>query len=108
VTENTAKETIVVPYNNQQAVEKVFTEYGSEIAGVILEPVTGNMGVIAPEPGYLDFLRKITRKNGALLIFDEVMTGFRLARGGAGNCRCRNAWLRNRKCGNSNSFDKLD
>ncbi|SHM82930.1 glutamate-1-semialdehyde 2,1-aminomutase [Halanaerobium congolense] len=83
VTENTAKETIVVPYNNQQAVEKVFTEYGSEIAGVILEPVTGNMGVIAPEPGYLDFLRKITRKNGALLIFDEVMTGFRLARGGA-------------------------
>jgi len=83
VTENTAKETIVVPYNNQQAVEKVFTEYGSEIAGIILEPVTGNMGVIAPEPGYLDFLRKITRKNGALLIFDEVMTGFRLARGGA-------------------------
>jgi len=83
VTENTAKETIVVPYNNQQAVEKVFTEYGSEIAGIILEPVTGNMGVIAPEPGYIDFLRKITRKNGALLIFDEVMTGFRLARGGA-------------------------
>jgi len=83
VTENTAKETIVVPYNDQQAVEKVFTEYGSEIAGIILEPVTGNMGVIAPEPGYLDFLRKITRKNGAILIFDEVMTGFRLALGGA-------------------------
>ncbi|RAK10565.1 glutamate-1-semialdehyde 2,1-aminomutase [Halanaerobium saccharolyticum] len=83
VTENTAKETIVVPYNDQQAVEKVFTEYASEIAGIILEPVTGNMGVIAPEPGYLDFLREITRKNGALLIFDEVMTGFRLARGGA-------------------------
>ncbi|TDO92155.1 glutamate-1-semialdehyde 2,1-aminomutase [Halanaerobium saccharolyticum] len=83
VTENTAKETIVVPYNDQQAVEKVFKEYGFEIAGIILEPITGNMGVIAPEPGYLEFLREITRKNGALLIFDEVMTGFRLARGGA-------------------------
>ncbi|MFW5736507.1 MAG: glutamate-1-semialdehyde 2,1-aminomutase [Halanaerobium sp.] len=83
VTENTAKETIVVPYNDQQAVEKVFAEYASEIAGLILEPVTGNMGVIAPEAGYLEFLRKITSKNGALLIFDEVMTGFRLARGGA-------------------------
>jgi glutamate-1-semialdehyde 2,1-aminomutase len=83
VTENTAKETIVVPYNDQKAVEKVFAEYGSEIAGLILEPVTGNMGVIAPEAGYLEFLREITNKNGALLIFDEVMTGFRLARGGA-------------------------
>lgn len=83
VTENTAKETIVVPYNDQEAVEKVFAAYGSEIAGLILEPVTGNMGVIAPEAGYLEFLREITRKNGALLIFDEVMTGFRLARAGA-------------------------
>ncbi|OEG63211.1 MAG: glutamate-1-semialdehyde-2,1-aminomutase [Halanaerobium sp. MDAL1] len=83
VTENTAKETIVVPYNDQQAVEKVFAEYGPEIAGIILEPVTGNMGVIAPEAGYLEFLREISRKNGSLLIFDEVMTGFRLARGGA-------------------------
>ncbi len=83
VTENTARETIVVPYNDQQAVEKVFAEYGAEIAGLILEPVTGNMGVIAPKVGYLDFLREITRKNGSLLIFDEVMTGFRLARGGA-------------------------
>ena len=83
VTENTAQETIVVPYNDQQAVEKVFAEYGAEIAGLILEPVTGNMGVIAPQAGYLEFLREITRKNGALLIFDEVMTGFRLARGGA-------------------------
>lgn len=83
VTENTAKETIVVPYNDQQAIEKVFVEYGSEIAGIILEPITGNMGVINPEAGYLEFLREITRKNGALLIFDEVMTGFRLARGGA-------------------------
>lgn len=83
VTENTARETIVVPYNDQQAVEKVFAEFGSEIAGLILEPVTGNMGVIAPEPGYLEFLREITRKNGTLLIFDEVMTGFRLAQGGA-------------------------
>lgn len=83
VTENTAKETIVAPYNDQEAVEKVFAEYGSEIAAIILEPVTGNMGVIAPETGYLEFLREITRKNETLLIFDEVMTGFRLARGGA-------------------------
>ncbi len=83
VTENTAKETIVVPYNDQQAIEKVFAEYGAEIAGLILEPVTGNMGVIAPQAGYLKFLREITRQNGSLLIFDEVMTGFRLARGGA-------------------------
>lgn len=83
VTENIAKETIVVPYNDQEAVEKVFAKYASEIAGLILEPVTGNMGVIVPEAGYLEFLRKITRKNGSLLIFDEVMTGFRLARGGA-------------------------
>ncbi|PTW00111.1 glutamate-1-semialdehyde 2,1-aminomutase [Halanaerobium saccharolyticum] len=83
VTESIAKETIVVPYNDREAAEKVFAEYGSEIAAVILEPVTGNMGVIAPEPGYLEYLRQITRKNEALLIFDEVMTGFRLARGGA-------------------------
>lgn len=83
VTENTAKETIVIPYNDQEALEKVFAEFGSQIAGLILEPVTGNMGVINPGKKYLDFLRGITRKNGSLLIFDEVMTGFRLARGGA-------------------------
>ncbi|MGM0547733.1 MAG: glutamate-1-semialdehyde 2,1-aminomutase [Bacillota bacterium] len=83
VTENTARETIVAPYNDQKAVEEIFNKYGNEIAGIILEPVTGNMGVIAPQRGYLEFLREITYKNGSLLIFDEVMTGFRLARGGA-------------------------
>lgn len=83
VTENTARETIVAPYNDQEAVEKIFEKYGSEIAGIILEPVTGNMGVIAPAKGYLEFLREITLENESLLIFDEVMTGFRLARGGA-------------------------
>ncbi|SFL68813.1 glutamate-1-semialdehyde 2,1-aminomutase [Halanaerobium salsuginis] len=83
VTSNTACETIVVPFNDQPAVEQVFTEYGSEIAALILEPVTGNMGVIAPQTAYLKFLRSITKKYQSLLIFDEVMTGFRLARGGA-------------------------
>lgn len=83
VTENTACETIVAPYNNQKALKEIFNKYGSEIAGIILEPVTGNMGVIAPEEGYLEFLREITNKNESLLIFDEVMTGFRLAKGGA-------------------------
>ncbi|ADO77635.1 glutamate-1-semialdehyde 2,1-aminomutase [Halanaerobium praevalens] len=83
VTENTARETIVAPYNDQKAVAEIFNKYGSEIAGIILEPVTGNMGVIAPQRGYLEFLREITYKNGSLLIFDEVMTGFRLSRGGA-------------------------
>lgn len=83
VTKNTAQETIVVPYNNQLALEKAFNKFGSDIAAVILEPVTGNMGVIAPENGYLEFLRKITKENESLLIFDEVMTGFRLAQAGA-------------------------
>ena len=83
VTEDIAKDTIVVPYNDRKAVEKVFKEYGQEIACIILEPVTGNMGVIEPKNGYLKFLRKITKNYDSLLIFDEVMTGFRLALGGA-------------------------
>ncbi|WP_018248720.1 glutamate-1-semialdehyde 2,1-aminomutase [Orenia marismortui] len=77
-----ANETIVVPYNDLDILEKVFENYGDEIAAVILEPVTGNMGVIAPKVGYLERLREVTDKYGSLLIFDEVMTGFRLAYGG--------------------------
>ncbi|MCK8828233.1 glutamate-1-semialdehyde 2,1-aminomutase [Natroniella acetigena] len=80
---NVAQETLIAPYNDLAAVEAIFAEYGSEIAGVILEPVTGNMGVIAPQDGYLEGLRELTDDYGAVLIFDEVMTGFRLAYGGA-------------------------
>lgn len=77
-----AQNTITVPFNDAEALEKAFSEH-SEIAAVIIEPVVGNMGCVPPKDGYLKTVREITRKNGALLIFDEVMTGFRLARGGA-------------------------
>jgi glutamate-1-semialdehyde 2,1-aminomutase len=77
-----AENTITVPFNNAAALEEVFSEQ-SDIAAVIIEPVVGNMGCVPPQPGYLEAVRELTRKNGALLIFDEVMTGFRLARGGA-------------------------
>ncbi|TDX51389.1 glutamate-1-semialdehyde 2,1-aminomutase [Orenia marismortui] len=83
-----ANETIVVPYNDLDILENVFKNYGDEIAAVILEPVTGNMGVIAPKVGYLEGLRELTDKYGSLLIFDEVMTGFRLAYGGAQEIYC--------------------
>ncbi len=75
--------TIVLPYNDSEAVEAAFAANKGQIAGIIVEPVPGNAGLYLPKPGYLEFLRKITRANGALLIFDEVMTGFRLAKGGA-------------------------
>ena len=83
VTKGVAADTITVPYNDAAAIEKVMTELGSEIAAIIVEPVAGNMGLVLPEPGYLETLRELTKKHGALLIFDEVMTGFRLAPGGA-------------------------
>ncbi|MGM0409333.1 MAG: glutamate-1-semialdehyde 2,1-aminomutase [Bacillota bacterium] len=83
VPEATAKDTIVIPFNDKKSLKKVFNDYGNEIAAIILEAVTGNMGVIEPENGYLEFLRKITNEYNSLLIFDEVMTGFRLALGGA-------------------------
>lgn len=76
-------DTITLPYNDIAAVEKVFAEYGKEIAAIIVEPVPGNMGCIVPVDGYLQSLREICNKYEALLIFDEVMTGFRLAKGGA-------------------------
>lgn len=72
-----------VPFNDLQAVEDLFNEQGDEIAAVIVEPVAGNMGCVAPEPGFLEGLRDVTARYGALLVFDEVMTGFRLAYGGA-------------------------
>jgi glutamate-1-semialdehyde 2,1-aminomutase len=75
--------TIVAPYNDVDAVKTIFAANKNEIAGIIVEPVPGNAGLYLPKPGYLEFLREITQSHGALLIFDEVMTGFRLARGGA-------------------------
>src|SRR5215217_1442350 len=77
-----AENTLTLPFNNAQALEQVFAEH-ADIAAVIIEPVVGNMGCVPPLPGYLEAVRKLTRNHGALLIFDEVMTGFRLARGGA-------------------------
>jgi glutamate-1-semialdehyde 2,1-aminomutase len=78
-----AATTIALPYNNLAAVEQAFAEYKDKIAAVIVEPVAGNMGCVPPLPGFHQGLREITAKNGALLIFDEVMTGFRVAFGGA-------------------------
>ncbi len=75
--------TIVAPFNNSEAVRAVFDANKGQIAAIIVEPVPGNAGLYLPKPGYLEFLREITETNGALLIFDEVMTGFRLAPGGA-------------------------
>jgi glutamate-1-semialdehyde 2,1-aminomutase len=75
--------TIVAPFNDVDTVKNIFTANKNQIAGIIVEPVPGNAGLYLPKKGYLEFLREITKKNGALLIFDEVMTGFRLAPGGA-------------------------
>jgi glutamate-1-semialdehyde 2,1-aminomutase len=77
------KHTLVVPFNDAEAVKATFAANKNEIAAVILEPVPGNAGLYLPKPGYLEFLREITAAHGTLLIFDEVMTGFRIARGGA-------------------------
>ena len=76
-------ETLVLPYNDIPACEALFAQQGDEIAAVLVEPIAGNMGVIYPHKGFLAGLRKITRKHGSLLIFDEVITGFRVAWGGA-------------------------
>lgn len=78
-----AATTIALPYNSLEAVEECFEAHSDKIACVILEPVAGNMGCVAPAEGYLEGLREITQQHGALLIFDEVMTGFRVALGGA-------------------------
>jgi glutamate-1-semialdehyde 2,1-aminomutase len=83
VLEEQAHFTLALPFNNQAAVMEAFAKFKDQIACVIVEPVVGNMGCVPPRDGYLHFLRDITAKNGALLIFDEVMTGFRVAYGGA-------------------------
>ncbi|NJN54463.1 MAG: glutamate-1-semialdehyde 2,1-aminomutase [Anaerolineae bacterium] len=79
----TVADTLVSPFNNLEAVVRLFTAYPTEIAAIIVEPVAGNMGVVPPQPGFLEGLRALTEQNGALLIFDEVMTGFRVHLGGA-------------------------
>ncbi|MCS7264771.1 MAG: glutamate-1-semialdehyde 2,1-aminomutase [Armatimonadetes bacterium] len=83
VTEGIAQDTIVLPYNDVQALNKMMDSIGDEIAAVIVEPVAGNMGVVLPNPEFLKALRQQTEKHGTVLIFDEVITGFRLAFGGA-------------------------
>jgi glutamate-1-semialdehyde 2,1-aminomutase len=83
VTGGTAADTIILPFNDLEAVKEAFALCGQEIAAVVVEPVAGNMGMILPRPGYLAGLRAVTREFGALLIFDEVITGFRVGYGGA-------------------------
>src|SRR6187551_953365 len=83
VTKGTAKDTLIVPFNDLEAIEKLISGNQNEIAAIILEPVVGNMGCVPPQPGYLEGLRKICDAHNIVLIFDEVMTGFRLALGGA-------------------------
>jgi len=83
VTPPTAADTVVLEYNNASAVERAFEQEGAAIAAVIVEPVAGNMNLVAPRPGFLEALRALCTRHGALLILDEVMTGFRVALGGA-------------------------
>ena len=83
VPKSVTSNTLIAPYNDLEAVELLFRENCDQIAGVILEPVVGNMGFISPKAGFLEGLRKLTQEYGALLVFDEVMTGFRVAYGGA-------------------------
>jgi glutamate-1-semialdehyde 2,1-aminomutase len=83
IPEETTQNTIVLPYNNVEAVEATFKREGSQIAAVIVEPVLANVGLILPKKDYLDYLRKVTSANGTVLIFDEIITGFRLSLGGA-------------------------
>jgi glutamate-1-semialdehyde 2,1-aminomutase len=83
VTKGTAKDTLIAKYNDIQSVKKLFEQNKNQIAAVIIEPVAGNMGVVKPQKGFLQSLRELTTEHGALLIFDEVITGFRLAKGGA-------------------------
>lgn len=83
VTEGTARDTLVLPYNDPTTVEEAFARHGQRIAGVIVEPIVGNMGCVPASAEFRETLREMTYKHGALLIFDEVMTGFRVAYGGA-------------------------
>lgn len=83
VPKGTAQDTLTAPFNDLETVKKLFAANKGQIAGVIVEPVAGNMGVVPPNPGFLEGLREITQAEGSVLIFDEVMTGFRVAYGGA-------------------------
>ena len=83
VPEDVARHTLSLPYNDAAAFTRVMDEKGAQVACVIIEPVAGNMGLVPPRPGFLQTLRELTEKNGTILIFDEVMTGFRVAYGGA-------------------------
>lgn len=83
VTKGTAKDTLIAPFNNLRAVEEIIAKNDNEIAAIIIEPVVGNMGCVIPQDGYLHGLRKLCDENKIILIFDEVMTGFRLSLGGA-------------------------
>ncbi|SCG85068.1 glutamate-1-semialdehyde 2,1-aminomutase [Methanobacterium congolense] len=83
VPEDTTKNTVLAPFNDEEAVAKLIESEKDEIAAIIVEPVMGNIGCIPPKKGYLEFLRKITAENNIILIFDEVITGFRIAEGGA-------------------------
>jgi len=83
VTPGAVADTLTAPYNDLEAVERLFADEGGEIAAVVVEPVAGNMGLVPPLPGFLEGLRAVTAEQGALLVFDEVMTGFRVHPGGA-------------------------
>jgi glutamate-1-semialdehyde 2,1-aminomutase len=83
VTPATVADTLILPFNDLAAVEELFRRRGDEIAAVLVEPVAGNMGLVPPVPGFLEGLRRVTAAHGALLVFDEVMTGWRVHRGGA-------------------------
>jgi glutamate-1-semialdehyde 2,1-aminomutase len=83
VTSGASADTLMLPYNDPEASAELFRDRGTEVAAVIVEPVAANMGVVPPEPGFLETLRELTASSGALLVFDEVITGFRLGLGGA-------------------------
>lgn len=83
VPEHTVQDTLLAPYNDLEAVQKIFSQHGQDICAIIVEPVAGNMGLVPPEEDFLPGLRRITQEHGSLLIFDEVITGFRMDFGGA-------------------------
>ena len=83
IPESLAKNTLIIPFNDRDALKKIYKSYGDQIACTIVEPIAGNMNMIKPIPGFLEDLQDISKRHGSLLIFDEVMTGFRVAKGGA-------------------------
>jgi hypothetical protein len=83
VTAGATQDTLLCPFNDASAVADLLDQHRGQVAAVLLEPIAGNMGVVPPRPDYLETLRELTEKHGAILVFDEVMTGFRVAYGGA-------------------------